>query len=134
MRRRPKTRKVRLNPVRPLEDRVLPASTLFVAVGGTYPTYDQYLKVYGPTGTLQAQVTIPAQGEHAAHDLVVGADGKVSIFNGIQNPWLSTYDGTTWSNLTYTGYWPSWNMPLTTYLWGGLARSGNIVYANDMQI
>jgi hypothetical protein len=107
---------------------------LFVTVGGTYPTYDQYLKVYGPTGTLQTQVTIPAQGEHAAHDLVVGADGKVSIFNGVQNPWLSTYDGTSWSNLTYTGYWPSWNMPLTTYLWGGLARSGNIVYANDMQV
>jgi hypothetical protein len=134
MRRRPITRKVRRLQLLSLEERTLPAANLFVTVGGTYPTYDQYLRVYSPTGTQLSQVTVPTQGERAAYDLVAGADGKVSIFNGIQNPILSTYDGTSWTNLSYTGMYPNWNMPLTTYLYGGLARSGNYVYANDMQV
>src|SRR5687768_1996201 len=103
--RRRSTRRVRLNPVRPLEERVVPAANLFVTVGGTYPNYDQYLREYTPTGTLVSSVVIPTQGERAGRDLVVGADGRASVFNGMTNPILSTYNGTTWSNLTFNGFW-----------------------------
>ena len=123
----------RLN-VLTLEDRTLPAANLFVTVGGIYPTYDQYLRDYTPTGTQLSQVVVPYQGERAAYDLVAGADGKVSIFNGITNPRLSTYDGTGWTDLYFPSCPAGWNMPLTTYLYGGLARSGNYVYANDMAV
>src|SRR5262245_17000947 len=133
MRRRPTAGKVRRLHVQTLEDRTQPAN-LFVTVGGTFPNYDQYLREYSPTGTQLSQVIVPTQGERAAYDLTVGVDGTVSIFNGITNPVLSVYNGTSWTNLTYTGFWPNWNMPLTTYLYGGLAQSGNYVYANDMQV
>ena len=127
-------RKVLLNPILPLEDRVAPAANLWVTVGGTAPTYEQYLREYSPTGVQLSQVVVPNQGERAAYDLVAGTDGKVSIFNGITSPRLSTYDGTNWTN-TFFNEWPgTWNMPLTTYLFGGLARSGNYVYANDMMV
>jgi Calx-beta domain/PKD domain/RTX calcium-binding nonapeptide repeat (4 copies) len=127
--RRPIDRKVRLS-VLNLEDRAVPAANLFVAVGGSYPAYDQYLKSFTADGTLLSTNTIPAQGEHAARDLVAGPDGRVSVFNGVSNPLLSTFDGTDWSGISAGG----WNLAFNTYTFGGLGRYGNSVYAADMQV
>ncbi|HEX3148345.1 MAG TPA: Calx-beta domain-containing protein [Gemmataceae bacterium] len=131
--RRPIDRKVRLS-VLNLESRTLPSANLFVTVGGSYPAYDQYLKTFTADGTLLSTNTIPAQGEHAARDVVAGPDGRVSVFNGVSNPVLSTFDGSNWSSLGYTGMFQQWNLAFNTYTFGGLGRYGNYVYAADMLV
>ena len=58
----------------------------------------------------------------------------MSVFNGINSPILSTYDGSAWSSLSFNGMWQSWNLAFNTYTFGGLGRYGNYVYAADMQV
>src|SRR5262245_9301316 len=85
-----------------LEDRLAPATSLFVTAQTSFNSAQ--LKEY--TGsTLVRTVAIPPGVDAPARDLVA-ADGQVSVYNGTFDPVLSTYNPTagTWSNQTADGW------------------------------
>jgi Calx-beta domain/PKD domain/RTX calcium-binding nonapeptide repeat (4 copies) len=132
---RTRSTRTRLSAPTLLEDRCVPSANLYVSVDGPYPDYEEMLKYFQPDGTAIWSVSIPSNGEVAldvAGDIIAGSDGRVSVFNGIYTPILSTYDGTNWSSLSFSG--TGWNMPYNTYTFDGLGRYGNYVYASDMAL
>jgi Calx-beta domain/PKD domain/RTX calcium-binding nonapeptide repeat (4 copies) len=132
---RTRSTRTRLSAPTLLEDRCVPSANLYVSVDGPYPDYQEMLKYFQPDGTAIWSVSIPSNGEVAldvAGDIIAGSDGRVSVFNGIYSPILSTYDGTSWSSLSFSG--SGWNMPYNTYTFDGLGRLGNYVYASDMAL
>ena len=74
-------------------------------------------------------MSIPPGGpQEDARDLAAGPDGRVHVYNGTFDPYLSTLDTAgAWSHRTYAG-WSTVNN--TRY--GGLALSGDYAFATDM--
>lgn len=109
-----------------LEDRLAPAGNIFTILqsGST-----QLLKEFTPDGILVNSTVVPPGGPaEQARDLIVGPDGDIHVFNGTNNPYLSTFDTatSTWSHLTHPGWSTS-----SSYGNGGIGVFGNYVFASD---
>ncbi len=71
----------------------------------------------------------PGSTELWPRDFVIGTDGRLYLYNGWANPYLSIYDPLSgaWSHRTRDGWSTVGN---ATY--GGIARFGNYVFVTDM--
>src|SRR5262245_37272750 len=86
-----------------LEDRLTPAGNILVSTDG--PAAQQLLQEFTPAGSLVRSVAIPPGGPaEDARDLVSDPSGNVLVFNGTNDPYLSTYAGGSWSQATYPGW------------------------------
>src|SRR4051794_29640615 len=75
-----------------LEDRVVPVADILVSTDGA--AAQQMLQEFTPGGSLVRQATIPAGGATAedARDIVADpSTGSVLVYNGTNDPYLSTY-------------------------------------------
>ncbi len=121
--RRPASTRTPLN-VELLEGRLAPSANVWVT---THVGSDQQLREYTSEGELVQTVTIePGGPAEDARGLVIDDAGNIHVFNGTNNPYLSTYDAGTgsWSHRTYNQWSASSND-------GGLAVWGNSVFASD---
>src|SRR5438105_3315235 len=121
---RPRDRRLRLLA---LEDRIVPAD-LLVSTDAS-PT-QQVMRQYTQAGALVQQATIPPGGlAEDARDLVADPNtGSVLVYNGTNDPYLSTYDPYgAWSHRTYPGWSTKGDVSS-----GGVAVYGNYAFVSDM--
>ena len=96
---------------------------------------DQRITEYRLDGTVVQTLVAPlppaSSDPYNPRDLVVGDDGRLHVYNGTFDPFLSTYDpvGDAWSHTTHSG----WNT-INNTSYGGIARFGNQVFVTDMKI
>ena len=78
--------------------------------------------------TIDVQRPPASSDQFQPRDLAGGIDGRVHVYNGTFDPYLSTFDPLTnsWSHTTHPG-WSTGNVKGH----GGIARSGNSVYVTD---
>lgn len=81
------------------------------------------------------QTIIPEQAPASSdswhpRDMVIGDDGRLYLYNGTFDPYLSIYDpiSDAWSHRTHSG-WLTFN----NVSYGGIARSGDQVFVTNMQ-
>lgn len=105
----------------------LQSGNVLISTGETLYEYTQ-------AGTRVRTVPIPYPGGsrplvETARDIVVDANGNPAVYNGTFDPYLSRYNVATgtWTHPTHAG-WSTFNH----VSYGGLARSGNFVFATDM--
>jgi hypothetical protein len=91
------------------------------------------IREYGLDGSVRQTIIPPAPPNSTdlqnPRDLVVGSDGRLSLFNGTFDPYLSTFDPVpnSWSHVTRAD-WATVN----NVSYGGIARYGNNVFVTDM--
>ena len=106
-----------------------------VLVQSQQPPYVEFrIGEYAGDGTLLQGIDLelpPGTTESylQPRDLVVGENGKLHLFNGMVDPYLSTYDPASgsWSHVTHAG----WSMERNAQ-YGGIACAGQQVFVTDM--
>jgi hypothetical protein len=99
----------------------------------TAPTYVAEYTVAGTRVQTLANVPPPGGGAgpttEQARDLVLGPGNVVAVYNGTFDPNLAQLDLTavTWNQQTF----PGWST-VNNISYGGLAKSGQYIYASDM--
>jgi hypothetical protein len=90
------------------------------------------IREYTPAGALVRSIQVPFGGGDAseARGVTVDAAGRIHVFNGTFQPYLSTLDPATgtWTHRTH----PGWNLDINNGSYGGIASLGNYVFAPDM--
>lgn len=111
-----------------LEDRRMLAANILVS---TEISGQQQMVEYDSSGGLVQQTPIPAGNATAekARDLLLADDGQVHIFNGTNQPSLSSLDPVSgsWSHLTM----PGWST-FSHSSYGGIGRHESFVFVTDM--
>src|SRR5262249_25530209 len=87
-----------------LEDRLVPAGNLLISTRVNSGL--SYLVEFPPAGQYVSDTVIPSVGpSEGARDLVVDDRGNVQVFNGVNDPFLSTYAPTGgWAHRTLAGW------------------------------
>jgi hypothetical protein len=104
-----------------LEERITPFS------GNILITANQILYDFTQTGMLVSQMPIPQVNDLPARGVTVGPGGTVAVFNGTDNPTLSTTTGATWTGHSVVG----WNTARVIW-YGGVAASPTAYFVTDM--
>lgn len=112
-----------------LEERLAPTANILVTTDGSFP--QQALKEFTPAGALVRSVVVPPGGAaEDARDLLLDTSGNVLIYNGTNDPYLSTYNlaGGTWAHRTHSGWSTTNNVS-----YGGVGLWGDYAFATDMR-
>lgn len=83
-----------------------------------------------PNGTQIQSFTIPSIGDARARDIVMDSSGRVHVYNGTFDPFLSTFDPATenWQHRTF----PGWST-VNNGTYGGIGVFGDSVFLTDMR-
>lgn len=105
-----------------------------ILVGTAATAPNSRLRTYSPAGALLSDATIPpgTGGDQPARDLVVNAAANVEIYNGTNDPVLSTLDPRrgTFTHRTTAGWSTFTSATFSSF--GGIASLGNYLFLTDM--
>lgn len=103
--------------------------------GNILVTSQNQICEYTPDGLLVSCIEVPypggRPGTEVCRDLVIDRDGKINVFNGTFEPYLSVLDPNTgvWSHYTEA----TWSI-VNNVSYGGIATYGSFVYVVDQTL
>ena len=105
----------------------------YISPDSILTSYQSSISVRTPSGTILQQIPVPYPGgarpaTEYTRDLVMMEDGRIAVFNGTFDPYLSIYDpqSASWTHTTFSG----WSQANNIFS-GCIATYGPYVFVSD---